>query len=190
MAHVYPPSAVAKVAAVALTFAAVLAPTLSSGAEAEAPGAESFEGVCEMSGVIQHEPPLTNEPALAEARGSFSGTCSGEFTDRRGQTRQLDGAPADYRARGAGELSCLGGTATGHGRLILEGKHEIEFSLTERRPAPGLAVVALDGAAGGSAAVVGTVSESDLLTAGERCSGSGLRRVRGDARLTSPGISG
>jgi hypothetical protein len=175
---------------VALVFGAVTALTLSSGAEADAAGAENFEGVCELSGAIRHEPPLTGEPAATEAHGSFSGTCSGELTDRRGHTRQLDGAPVGYRAQAAGELSCLGGTATGRGRLLFGREQEIEFSLTERRPAPGLAVVTLEGAAGGSAEVIGTVSPSDLEEANERCSGSGLRRVRGDARITSLGISG
>jgi hypothetical protein len=164
---------------------------LSSFAGADEPGAESFEGVCELSGAIRHQPPLTGQPAPTTVHGSFSGTCSGELTDRDGRTHQLDGAPADYKARGVGELSCLGGTATGTGSLLFGGTQEIQFSLTERRPAPGLAVVTLEGAAGGSATVLGTVSPSeDLVEANERCSGSGLRLVHGDAHIVSPGISG
>jgi hypothetical protein len=165
---------------------------LSSLAVAEEPGVESFDGVCEMSGAVRHQPPLTGEPAPTEIRGSFSGTCSGEFTDRDGRTRQLDGAPADYEVRDAGgDLSCLGGTATGTGSLIFGRGQEIQFSLTERRPSPGLAVVTLEGAAGGSATVFGTVSPSeDLVEANERCNGSGLRVVHGDARIVSLGLSG
>jgi hypothetical protein len=164
----------------------------SSLAAADSPGTETFAGTCEMSGTVRHEPPLTQEPAPTEIHGRFSGTCSGELTDRDGTTRQLDGAPADYVVRDAGgDLSCLGGTATGTGRLSFGRGQEIEFSLTERRPAPGLAVVTLEGAAGGSATVVGTVSPSeDLMELNERCNGSGVRAIRGDARIVSPGISG
>jgi len=195
MAHDHPPSAAATLA-VALSFGAVMALMFSWGAGAEAgtPRAETFSGTCEMRGLILHEPPLTNEPAPTQVRGSFSGTCSGELTNRRGRTRQLDGAPGAYKARPAGELSCLGGTATGDGRLVFGRKifgrrKVIEVSLTERRT-PGLAEVTLEGAAGGTASVTGTVSAVGLVDAGERCSGPGLRRLRGDGRVTSAGISG
>lgn len=165
---------------------------LSSFATADEPGAESFEGTCELSGVIRHQPPLTEEPAATRIHGSFSGVCSGVFTERDGSMHQLDAAPADYEVRDAGgDLSCLGGTATGTGSLRFGRGREIDFSLTERRPAPGLAVVALEGAAGGSASVFGTLSPSeDLMELNERCNGAGLRLVRGDARIVSPGISG
>jgi hypothetical protein len=160
-----------------------LAPTAS---------AETFDGSCEMSGVIRHQPPLTTTPAPTAVRGSFSGTCSGELTDRRGRTHQLDGAPAAYEVQDAsGSLSCLGGTATGTGSLLFGRGRRIDFTLTERRPAPGLAVVTLAGAAGGSATVFGTVSPSeDVMEINERCNGSGLRLVRGDARILSLGLSG
>lgn len=157
-----------------------------------AAGAESFEGVCEMTGTVRHQPPLTEEPAATRIQGSFSGTCSGAFTEQDGSTRQLDGAPVDYRVRDAGgELSCLGGTATGTGSLLFGQGQEIEFSLTERRPAPGVAIVSLEGADGGSATVFGTVSPSeDLMELNERCNGSGVRSLRGDARIVSAGLSG
>jgi hypothetical protein len=176
----------------ALTCGAFSALALSTSAGADAPGVESFTGACEMSGTVQHQPPLTEEPVPTAIRGSFSGTCTGQFTDRDGNTRQLDGAPASYEVRDAGgDLSCLGGTATGTGSLRFGRGQEIEFSLTERRPAPGLAIVALEGAAGGSATVFGTVSPSeDLVEMNERCNGSGLRVVRGDARIVSLGLSG
>ncbi len=90
-----------------------------------------------------------------------------------------------------GELSCLGGTATGTGSLRFAGGEEIEFSLTERRPGPGLAFVVMEGVAGGTATVLGSVSRGfDLVAANERCTGAGLRVVPGDARIVSPGISG
>ena len=160
-----------------------------AGAEADEPRAETFSGVCDMSGVILHEPPLTNEPKPTQVRGSFSGTCSGELTNRRGRTRQLDGAPGAYKARPAGELSCLGGTATGNGRLIIGRRTVIEVSLTERRT-PGVAEVTLEGAAGGTGSLTGTVNAEEFVDAGERCMGSGLRRLRGDGRLASAGLSG
>ena len=174
-----------------LTCGAFAALTPSAGGDA--PGTESFEGVCEMSGTVRHKPPLTGAPAPTEIRGSFRGTCSGELTDEDGRTHPLDAAPADYEVRDAGgALSCLGGTATGTGSLRFGRGQAIEFSLTERRPAPGLAVVTLEGAAGGSATVVGTVSPSeDPVELNERCSdGSGVRAIRGDARIVSSGLSG
>ena len=175
----------------ALICCAFTALALTSSAGAEKAGVESFTGGCEMSGTVRHDPPLTGTPAPTEIRGSFSGTCSGQLTDRQGRTRQLDGAPAKYEVRDAGgDLSCLGGTATGTGTLRLGGA-EIAFSLTERRPGPGLAIVSLEGAAGGTATVFGTVSpDEDLAEANERCNGSGLRVIRGDARIVSVGLSG
>src|SRR5687768_11773462 len=107
--------------AVALSFgvAAVVVVCSVTGAAADEPAAQTFGGTCEMTGVILHEPPMTNEPAPVQVRGRFEGKCSGEFTNRRGRTRRLDDAPGVYKARPAGSLSCLGGTATGNGRLIL-----------------------------------------------------------------------
>ena len=186
MAH----SRISKLTLAALICGACTALPPSAGAAA--PGTETFDGVCEMSGNIRHHPPLTQVPAPTEVRGSFSGTCTGTFTDRYGQTHQLDAAPADYRVRDAGgALSCLGGTATGTGSLLFGRGQAIEFSLTERRPAPGVAIVTLEGADGGTAAVFGTLSASeDPAELNERCSGAGVRFVRGDARIVSAGLSG
>ena len=188
MAH----SRISKLTVAVVICTASTALTLTTSAGAGTPGVETFDGVCEMSGTVRHDPPLTATPAPTEIRGSFSGTCSGTFTDRDGQTSQLDQAPADYVVRDAGgDLSCLGGTATGTGSLLLGKGQEIEFSLTERRPVPGVAVVSLEGAAGGSATVFGTVSPSeDLAELNERCNGSGVRSLRGDARIVSVGLSG
>ena len=185
MAHLRPVLA-------ALSSGLLAALALSSFATAGEQRAESFSGTCEMSGTVRHQPPLTEEPAPTKIRGRFAGTCSGEFTGRRGRTRQLDGARAVYKVRdGGGALSCFGGTATGTGSLRFGKGRKIEFTLTERRPAPGLAVVTLEGADGGSATVVGTISPSeDLMELNERCDGAGVRLVRGDARITSVGLSG
>ena len=93
-------------------------------------------------------------------------------------------------AGGEGLLSCDGGTAYGKGKLLFGRGQEIDFSFTERRR-PGVAVVTLEGDDGGSAAVVGTVSrDEDLMDLNERCMGSGVRHLRGDAGIASPGISG
>jgi hypothetical protein len=164
------------------------------GAVAGGPRAEVFDGTCDLSGLILHEPPLTTEPAPTQVRGKFTGQCSGELTTRGGRTRQLEGAPGVYRARPAGDLSCNGGTATGEGRLILRRKrlgrrHVIELSLTERR-APGVAEVTLEGAVAGTGSVTGTVSPEQFVDAAERCSGPGLRRLQGDGRIASAGLSG
>src|SRR5688500_5911757 len=130
-----------KLALAALISGSLIAMGASASAGADTAGAESFVGECEMSGTIRHQPPLTQTPALTTVRGSFSGTCSGELTDSDGQTRQIEGVSAEYNARGVGELSCLGGIATGTGALTFAGGQEIDFSLTERRPAPGVATV-------------------------------------------------
>ena len=143
-----------------------------------------------MSGVIRHDPPLTNTPTSTAFHGRFRGVCSGQVTDRKGRTRLLDGARASYDGRGVGELSCLGGVTLGTGKLDLGRGSVIEFALTERR-APGVAVVTLEGEAGGTATVFGTVSQDeDLTELNERCMSSGIRHLRGDARIVSPGISG
>ena len=176
------------VAALICGVGTALAPSSLAGADAR--GAETFAGVCEMSGVIHHQPPMTNEPAPTRVHGRFDGACSGQLTDRDGETHQLDGARARYEGRGFGELSCLGGTAPGTGKLVFERGQAIDFTLTERR-IPGVAIVTLEGAAGGSATVIGTVSrDEDLAELNARCNGSGLRFLRGDARIESPGISG
>ncbi len=165
------------------------APAFSSSAGRGAGNAERFEGDCEMSGVIRHQPAMTLRPTPTKVQGRFTGVCSGRLTDRSGQTRRVTEALARYEARGAGELSCLGGTASGTGRLIFERGPQIEFRLTERRT-PGLAVVRLRGAARGTATVRGTARREDLAKIGERCNGSGVRSLRGDAHITSPGLSG
>ena len=95
------------------------------------------------------------------------------------------------RAAGRADVVSVGGTATGTGSLRFRGGHEIEFTLTERRPAPGVAIVTLEGADGGSATVFGTISPSeDLMELNERCNGSGVRVIRGDARIVSTGLAG
>ena len=169
---------------------ACAAASTSSLAGADAPGDETFSGTCEMSGTIRHQPGMTNEPAFVRFHGHFEGVCSGQLTDRHGRTQTLDAAPAEYDGRGSGQLGCLAGLSTGTGKLTFARGGAIEFRLTERR-APGVAFVTLEGEAGGTGTVVGTVSrEEDLQEIGRLCGGPGLRVLRGDARIASPGISG
>ncbi len=169
---------------------AVAALSLTPAAEARKPRAERFAGTCDMSGAIRHDPGLCQTPRFNRIHGVFDGTCSGTLRDRRGRTRRLNGAPAGYDGRGAGELSCLGGTAPGTGKLTFGRGRTIRFSLTERRT-PGVATVTLKGAAGGTGTVVGTVSrDEDLVELNQRCMGPGIQLLRGDLRLVSPGIAG
>jgi hypothetical protein len=173
----------------ALSCAALLA--LSSSTAAAAPrGAESFTGTCEMSGEIRNEPPLTTTSRPTSFRGRFTGVCTGELTGRRGRATRVNRTGAAYDGRGAGALSCLGGVSTGTGTLRFARGPVIAFRLTERR-GPGFAVVTLDGTAGGSGVVVGTVSrDEDLAEINERCMSSGVGVLRGDARITAVGLSG
>ena len=179
--------ALARPALVGLALLA-LAPAAAPAAKKATP--ERFAGTCEMSGVIRHSPPMTMVPAQTEIRGNFRGVCSGKLTDRKGRTRKLTNAPASYEGLGKGELSCMGGIATGTGKLRFGKGRVIDFRLTERR-GPGVATVTLEGKAGGTGVVAGTVSkDQDLQTINEQCMGTGLDVLRGDAKITSPGIAG
>ena len=173
-----------------IVLGAAAALSLTPIAAAEAPGSETFAGTCEMSGVIHSQPPLTFETRTTRFHGSFRGVCSGTLTDRHGETRELDAAPARYDGRGSGEISCNGGTSYGTGDLVFAGGERIEFRLVERR-VPGVAFVTLEGEDGGTADVLGTVSkDEDLAELNELCGGTGVRIRLGLARTVSLGISG
>ena len=114
---------------------------------------------------------------------------SGDQERERGITILAKNAALRYRPAGEDEVKINIVDTPGHADF--GGGEEIEFSLTERRPAPGLAVVTLEGAAGGSATVFGTVSSSeDPVELNERCNGSGLRLIHGDAHIVSSGLAG
>jgi hypothetical protein len=182
--------ALLRVSTTSLLLTCVAIAALTSPAVAKKKPAESFRGTCQMSGVIRHDPPMTQTPKTTSVHGSFKGVCSGELTDKKGRTRQLEDAPGSYDGRGVGELSCLGGVATGAGKLRFGHGRAIDFTLTERR-GPGTAVVTIKGRSGGTGKVSGTVSrDEDLVEINERCMGSGVDRLRGDARIVTPGISG
>jgi hypothetical protein len=175
---------------VCVTIAALTCPAVASPTVAKKKQAETFSGNCEMTGVIRHDPPMTLTPKTTSVHGSFKGTCSGELTDKKGRTRRIEDAPGSYDGRGVGALSCLGGVVTGAGKLRFGRGRTIDFTLTERR-GPGTAVVTIKGKAGGTGTVFGTVSrDEDLADINERCMGSGLERLRGDARIVSRRISG
>jgi len=115
-------------------------------------GPITFEGNCELSGVLRQSPPLTNLPQDGSATARAQGTCSGTLTGARGHVRRLEDAPSRYFAQASGSMSCGGGSSDGTGVLRIAGR-KIRFSFSEVR-GPGVAAVTLEGRGGGSASVV------------------------------------
>ena len=149
----------------------------------------TFEGRCEFSGALRQDPPLTNTTAPGSATARARGACFGTLTKHDGDVRTLDGDRVDYAAQAEGELSCGGGSSSGAGELRFPGER-IRFGFSEVR-GPGAAAISLAGQGGGEASAVATVSpEEDPVEIAQRCAGEGLRTVRIDISLTSPGISG
>ena len=153
-------------------------------------GPITFEGSCELAGVLAQSPPITSVPQPGEATARARGTCSGTLTGARGVVRELDAAPSRYFARASGSVSCGGGSAEGSGVLRIKGRR-IRFAFSEVR-GPGAAAVTLQGRSGGSATGAAHVSQDeDPAEIAAKCSGEGLRSVRIDINLqTTPAISG
>jgi hypothetical protein len=150
---------------------------------------QAFSGRCQLAGVVEHAPPLTGLPTAAQLQSRLSGPCWGTWTPANGRPRVLDGDVVDYAVQAAGTLSCGGGTATGAGSLDYEGAR-LDFDFSEVR-GPGAAQVSLVGKAGGVAGGPATVSTAeDPLAITLACMGAGLRTVRIDLALTTPGIAG
>jgi hypothetical protein len=153
----------------------------------------TFAGTCQFSGKVRQDPPLTNTPQTSRAQATAGGTCSGTLTDSRGQSRTLTNERVQYSARATGELmSCAGSPvpATGEGQFRFRRGERLDFDFTEVR-GPGEGNIVLTGEDGGSAAGEATVSQDeDPLEIIEKCSGKGLREVKIDINLVSPGISG
>ena len=153
--------------------------------------ANSFSGQCDIAGEVSFDPALTNSPQWVSQQAQASGTCSGEFTDRKGRTHQLSASPMSFsESSEAPSASCAGGTATG--RAILQFRFgKISAGFQELR-AGGGALIRLTGDRGGSATAVVNVSTSEnpigsLL----RCAGPGLDSVTIEAHAaTTPSISG
>jgi hypothetical protein len=153
-------------------------------------GAATFERSCDFSGLLRQSPSLTNMPKPGTARADAVGTCSGMFTDGRGRLRQLDASRTSYFARARGTLGCGGGTASGTGFIRVAGE-TLRFRFSEVR-GPGAGAIRLDGAAGGSAAGVASVSaEEDPAEIARKCGAEGVREARIDISIeTTPTISG
>ena len=153
-------------------------------------GPITFEGSCELTGLLAQSPPITSVPQPGEATARARGTCSGTLTGSRGVVRELDAAPSRYFARASGSMSCGGGSAEGSGVLRIAGRR-IRFAFSEVR-GPGAAAITLQGRAGGSAAGTANVSQDeDPVEIAAKCSGDGLRSAHIDINLaTTPAISG
>jgi len=153
-------------------------------------GPLTFEGTCELSGLLRQSPPITNVPQPGSASARARGTCSGTLTGSRGVVRELDAARSTYFARASGSVSCGGGSATGSGVLRVGGR-KIQFKFSEVR-GPGTAAVQLKGRNGGSAAGTANVSaDEDPAEIAQKCGGEGLSSAHIDIKLaTTPAISG
>jgi hypothetical protein len=170
---------------------AVIAGAISPTAASASSRANSFSGQCDLSGEVSFTPALTNSPQPVSQRAVASGTCSGEFTDRRGRTHELSESPTSFsESSGSPSASCAGGTSTGS--AVLQFRYgKIQAGFQEVR-AGGAAEITLTGDRGGSASALVNVSSSedpaDILA---RCAGPGLDSVRIDAHAaTTPSISG
>jgi hypothetical protein len=94
------------VIAVLATAAALLAPS-------PAGAANTLDGSCTVSGKLEFDPPLGNEPLATSFRDQASGTCTGTLNG----VPQVD-APVVIRGKGSGTLGCVAGRATNLGKLI------------------------------------------------------------------------
>jgi hypothetical protein len=92
---------------------AVLATATALLATSPAAAASSLDGSCAVSGKLEFDPPLGNEPRPTSFRDQASGTCTGSLNG----VPQVD-APVVIRGRGSGTLSCFAGRAMNLGRLI------------------------------------------------------------------------
>ena len=169
---------------------ALLIGTVGTAVAGNPHGPITFEGNCELSGVLRQSPPLTNLPQDGSATARAQGTCSGTLTGARGHVRELEGAPSRYFARASGSMSCGGGSSDGTGVLRIAGR-KIRFSFSEVR-GPGVAAVSLQGHASGSASGAAHVGQdADPADIAAKCSGAGLDSAHIDINLaTTPSISG
>jgi len=153
-------------------------------------GPITFEGNCELSGVLRQSPALTHLPQDGSATARAQGTCSGTLTGARGHVRRLEDAPSRYFAQASGSMSCGGGSSDGTGVLRIAGR-KIRFSFSEVR-GPGVAAVTLEGRGGGSASGAAHVAEdTDPAEIAAKCGGPGLDSAEIDINLaTTPAISG
>lgn len=154
------------------------------------PGPSTFDGSCALEGAVRQRPPIGVLPVEGTAVAKARGRCSGTLTNADGTTHQVRQARAFYRATASGSVSCGGGSSNGRGYLEI-GRHRIGFAFSEVR-GPGVAVITLEGRAGGAAAGVAAVrTDADPLTIAERCAANRLRVAPIDLTLVAtPSISG
>ena len=141
-------------------------PTAAAPAEAD-----SFDGSCRWRGVVEFTPALSFQARPATGHAAAEGVCTG--TLRAGtQTTRVDRAPSTYVADNAGRMSCLGGTARGHGHVDVAGTR-LEFDLAETRIGP-ISILRLNGPG-----LIGTayVEPQAGVDAVAKCTAGGLVRV-------------
>jgi hypothetical protein len=174
---------------VALLLAGALIGGLSvAGASANHRSTETLRGSCDFSGTVSFDPPLTAATRPTHAVADLVGTCTGTFTNARGRTQQLDGAPFAYHAESDGEQSCASSNASGTGYFKFR-RSKLHFELFEER-AGAVARLQLEGRDGGSFA--GTASSSgDPVEIAMACAGPGLAQAGVTiSGSTTPTISG
>jgi len=154
--------------------------------------AATFDGSCQLSGVVRFAPPLTGTPQNGRAAGTLPGQCSGTLTDARGRAHSISGQAVQAVVQSQGTESCEAGQAAGSGYLAFGAGRRLHFSYTELRAGPALALK-VQGASGGAGAGQGNVSPSaNPAATAQACAGAGLTQASVDLRLaTAPsGISG
>jgi hypothetical protein len=112
----------------------IIVATCTIPAPAVSAEADAFDGSCRWRGVVEFTPPLSLRPTPTTGHATAQGTCSG-ILRAGGHRTTLDSAPSSYVADNAGRMSCLGGSALGHGHLDIAGTR-LEFSLAETRIGP------------------------------------------------------
>lgn len=167
----------------------VLAVAVGAPTAAATTPSESFDGTCDLVLTVVHDPPLTASPTSGSARARGTGECTGSLTETGGHVVHLDGASAEIRAAGTGDLSCGGGQAQGEGVLFLP-TARIRFAFQEVR-GPGVATLHYVGTGGGDAlGEAYAAPDQDPVQTVTACAETGLRRVRVLEHLVSNDLAG
>lgn len=91
-----------------------LALAAAAAAASPAAAANSLEGTCSLSGQLDFDQPLGNQPRETSFRDQASGTCTGTLNGVPAQN-----VPVVLRAKGSGTVSCLAAHTTSTGMLTL-----------------------------------------------------------------------
>jgi hypothetical protein len=149
--------------------ALVAAVALASAATASA---NTFSGVCQLTGHAFFAPAITALPKTGLDAARASGSCDGAFTDDHGRRSQLHDAPVTLAERQHGLIWCVAGASAGSGALDFAAG-PIAFEVSEQR-GPGVATLELTGARGGSALGLAAVTPTAIAPAAQSCMGAGL----------------